>query len=118
MSENWTWPAGLDAVIAAPNHHTVLLENEHVRVLDTRIEPGELTPLHTHRWPSVYYVVSWADFIRRDGEGNVLVDTRQKPKGPVPKVIWSEPLPPHTLENAGTVAIHVVSVEIKGGAGD
>lgn len=114
MPENWMWPAELDAVIAAPNHHTVLLENEQVRVLDTRIEPGDVTPLHTHRWPSVYHIISFTDFVRRDGEGNVLVDTRQKPKSPVPKAIWSEPLPPHTLENVGTVAIHVLSVEIKG----
>jgi hypothetical protein len=26
----------------------VLLENERVRVLETRIEPGDVTPVHTH----------------------------------------------------------------------
>lgn len=113
MSDNALWPPELDAIIAAPDHHTVLMENEHVRVLDTRIEPGDKTPIHTHRWPSVYHVLSLTDFIRRDAAGNVLVDTRQKPKVQTPKALWSDPLPPHTLENVGDVAIHVVSVEIK-----
>jgi len=31
----------LDAVAAAPDHHDVLLENRWVRVLDTRLGPGE-----------------------------------------------------------------------------
>lgn len=113
MSGNAKWPPELDAVIAAPKHHIVLLENDQVRVLDTRIEPGEITPLHTHHWPSVYHIISFTDFVRRDGDGTVLVDTRLKPSGPVPKATWSEPLPPHTLENVGDVAIHVVSVELK-----
>jgi hypothetical protein len=30
------WPDALDAMIAAPAHHEVLLENDRVRVLDTR----------------------------------------------------------------------------------
>ena len=52
------WPASLDAMIAAPEHHEVLLENDQVRVLNTRIGPGEETPLHIHPWPSVLYVLS------------------------------------------------------------
>ena len=35
------WPDSLDAMVAAPEHHEVLLENERVRVLDSRIKPGE-----------------------------------------------------------------------------
>lgn len=115
MPDTEQWPPELDAVVAAPNHHTILLENDRVRVLDTRIEPGDKTPVHTHRWPSVYYIISFTDFVRRDAAGIVLVDTRQRPKDPMPKSVWSEPLPPHSLENVGDVAIHVVSVEIKGG---
>lgn len=114
MTDTSNWPPELDAVVAAPGHHTVLLENDRVRVLDTLIEPGDRTPVHTHRWPSVYHIVSLTDFVRRDADGTVLVDTRQAPKGNLPKAMWSDPLPPHSLENVGNVAIHVVSVEIKG----
>jgi hypothetical protein len=49
MSENDAWPADLDALVAAPAHHTLLFENDVVRVLDTRIAPGNRTPVHTHR---------------------------------------------------------------------
>jgi hypothetical protein len=30
-----------------------------------------------------------------------------------PKVLWLEPLPPHTLENVGAAEIRGISVEIK-----
>ena len=51
-------PVDFDALSAAPGQHRLLLENEQVRVLDTRIAPGEKTPLHTHIWPGVLYIRS------------------------------------------------------------
>jgi hypothetical protein len=112
------WPAELDALVAAPNHHRLLLENEAVRVLDTRIAPGDRTPLHTHRWPSVLHVLSVAPFIRYDAAGKVLLDTRNAPApATLPMTVWSPALPAHVLENAGTTEIHVISVEIKRASG-
>jgi hypothetical protein len=75
-------PHPLDAMTAAPHHHDVLLENDQVRVLDTRLGPGERTPVHTHRWPAVLYILGWSDFIRYDPDGNVLVDSRTCPCSP------------------------------------
>ena len=110
----WPWPASLDALSAAPRHHTLLLENDRVRVLETRIPPGELVPLHTHRWPSVLHVLSWSDFIRRDASGAVSLDSRRAGGGgSPPSVGWSEALPPHSLENVGAAEIRVISVELK-----
>src|SRR5213595_1589895 len=71
------WPAGLDALIAAPQHHKLLFENESVRVLDANIPAGEITALHTHRFPASLYIISWSDFVRYDAEGNVLLDSRK-----------------------------------------
>ena len=115
-SAPWPWPDALDALSAAPRHHRILLENERVRVLDTRIAPGDRTPVHPHCWPAVHHLVSWSDFVRRDADGKVLVDTRGRaaPEGS-PCAVWSEPLPPHSLENVGNADLHVVSVEIKTG---
>ena len=112
----WPWPESLDAMVAAPGYHELLLENERVRVLDVRIGPGQLVPVHTHRWPSVMHVLSRGDFIRRDSQGEVLLDTRNaaSPTRP-PAVVWSAPLPPHSLENVGESEIRVISVELKGG---
>ena len=30
-----------------------------------------------------------------------------------PFTLWSEPIPPHTLENIGDRVIHVIAVELK-----
>jgi hypothetical protein len=105
------WPAALDAVAAAPAHHTVLLENERVRVLDTRIAPGEIVPLHTHRWPAVLHVLSWSDILRRDETGTVVLDSRGA--AAPPSIMWSAPLTAHTLENVGSAVIHIISIELK-----
>lgn len=108
------WPENLDAMQAAEDYHELLFENDQVRVLDTNIAPGKTVPVHTHRWPSVMYVMSVCDFIRYDAKGNVLLDTRKlesKPK--VGQVMWSPPLEPHSLENIGDENIRVISVELK-----
>ncbi len=114
MSLASPWPEELDALVAAPAHHRLLLENSRVRVLDTQIAPGQRTPVHTHQWPAVHHVVSWSAFVRRADDETVLVDTRTvSPSAAPPSVLWGEPLAPHSLENVGTTLLHVISVELK-----
>src|SRR5262245_44117029 len=111
---DWPWPAELDALIAAPQHHTLLLENEFVRVLDTRIPPGETTAIHTHRFPASLYILSWSDFIRYDQDGNIVLDSRTMANSPsLASALWSGPLAPHALKNIGSQSLHVISVELK-----
>ncbi len=113
-NEIWRWPDSLDALVAAPGHHILLLENERMRVVRTRILPGQIVPVHTHRWPGVLFITVWSDLLRRDSVGNVLLDTRQltdKPGLNVP--LWQEPLPPHTVENVGGSEFNAVQVEMK-----
>lgn len=106
--------AGLDALIAAPEHHRLLFENDRVRVLETRIPPGETTGLHTHRWSAVLYILSRSHGVRRDAEGAVLLDTRVSGLGGAAgEATWTAPLPPHTMTNVGSEPIHVVAVELK-----
>jgi quercetin dioxygenase-like cupin family protein len=110
-----TVDATLDAMVAAP-HHQVLLENEHVRVLDTRLLPGEATPVYTHPWPSVLYVLSWSAFVRLDPAGNVLLDSRALPSTPEKgTTLWSAPLPPHSAKNVGEAELRVIAIELKTG---
>ena len=107
----------MDALIAAPLHHSLLMENEFVRVLDTHVEPGDTVPLHTHEWPCVNYFLSFSDFIRRDADGVVLLDTAAAGLVLAPgEARWSGPLGLHTLENVGSGLLHVLSVELKPGA--
>lgn len=113
-TQSGSWPHLLDAVTAAPDHHEILFENEAVRVLDTRVRPGERVPVHTHRWPSVVYVIGTGDFIRYDADGRVVLDSRNADidleHG---AVVWLPPLSPHSVENVGDTEIRSVSVEIK-----
>jgi hypothetical protein len=115
--ELWPWPDSLDAVIAAPQYHRLVLENERVRVLDTRIPAGDIVPVHTHRWPAIYYTIAPGDFIRRDVEGNVLFDSRSVPGMlSASAANFIECLPPHSVENVGPAEIHLISVELKDSA--
>ncbi len=110
----WPWPDSQDALIAAPNHHRLLFENERVRILEVRIGPGQLVPVHTHRWPSAVCVVSSSDFIRCDAAGNVLFDSRTAgPPPSKPIVQWTEALPPHSVENIGKSEILLFTTELK-----
>jgi mannose-6-phosphate isomerase-like protein (cupin superfamily) len=112
--EQWPWPADLDAMKAAPGYHTLLFENEHVRVLDAHVRPGETVPVHTHCWPGVLYILGVSDFVRRDPEGNILLDTREAPShAPVGSSVWGDALTPHTLENVGHEVLRNITVELK-----
>ena len=93
----WPWPDSLDAVRAAWEYHRILFENEQVRVLEVRIKPGQIVPVHTHRWPAAVYILSASDFIRRDQHENLLFG----------------PLPPHSVENIGSAEIHLITTELK-----
>jgi quercetin dioxygenase-like cupin family protein len=116
-ADRWDWPDELDALTAAPGNHHLLLENDRVRVLLTTISIGAATPVHTHRWPSVEYVITATDFVRRDPDRNVLLDTRAADAKPrASDVLWSDPFPPHLLENVGDTELRVIMVEIKAGA--
>jgi hypothetical protein len=101
----------LDGVIAAPDHHKVIFENDTVRVLETTIRAGDITPLHTHLTPTVMYVISGSHFIRRDEHGATILDTRVDPDFVLPRVLYSASTPRHTLENTGSDDLVVIGVE-------
>ena len=114
MTKDWPWPDSLDALVAAPKHHKLLMEDDRVRVIHTRVLPGETVPLHTHRWPSVLILLGWSDCVRRDENGVVTYDSRTAGKGPkADSAMWYPPLPPHTLENVGENEINTINVEMK-----
>lgn len=104
----------LDAMARAADHHALLLENDRVRVLDTKVRPGERTPVHAHEWCAALYVLSWSDFIRYDPEGNVLMDSRTMVAPPEPRqALWVGPIGPHLVENVGQTDLHILAVEVK-----
>ncbi|MEZ4519074.1 MAG: hypothetical protein R3C44_20405 [Chloroflexota bacterium] len=77
----WSWPdTGCANGLTGTPHSAP--GKRQVRVVQTLIPPGEQTAVHTHCWPGALTILSWSDFVRRDADGNVLVDTRQSPGMP------------------------------------
>lgn len=110
----WTWPESLDAMQAASDHHKILLENDHVRVVEAWVAPADTVPVHTHRWPGVILVARGSHFVRRDARDTVLVDSRQEGAPfKADAVLWGAPLPPHSLTNVGDQELRTITVEIK-----
>ncbi|MFX0557510.1 hypothetical protein ACOCEA_11975 [Maribacter sp. CXY002] len=109
------WPKDQDAVVSAPENHKILLENDKVRVLEVTLAPNELEPVHHHQWPSVLYFMEAGDFIDRDAEGNVIMDSRKIPEPLVfPLTMYKEPEAPHSVENlSDTKLIRLIRVEMK-----
>ena len=109
-----TWPDSLDATVAAPQNHKVVLENDRVRVLEVTVQPGEREPVHGHKWSSVMYVME-EDLIRDyDSEGKLLYDSRtDKARMTTPYTIWMPPQAPHSVENLSKTPLRLLRVELK-----
>ena len=90
-------------------------QNDKVRVLEVTLAPKELEPVHHHQWPSVLYIMEAGDFIDRDGEGNIIMDTRKIPEPLVfPLTMYKNPEAPHSVENlSDTKTIRLIRVEMK-----
>lgn len=112
-----TWPEHLEATVAAPDNHKVLLENEHVRVLEVTLAPGEVEPLHFHRWPSVLHIQQAGDWIDRDARGTVIFDSRKVPPMTFPVTMWKGPEAPHSPVNlSDDIQVRLIRVELKSAA--
>ncbi len=110
-------PATLDGPIAAPDHHRVVFENDHLRVIATVIPPGDTAPLHTHATPHLTIMVSGDAYVRRGAAGEVLLEVHGGDAAPdAPRYSWSDGLPPHTLENIGSSSVVATTIELKGEA--
>lgn len=108
------WPDSLDAVVAAPESHKIMLENEQVRVLEVVIQPGEKEPMHTHRWPSVMLVDQAARIRYYDSRDKLVFETpeiRPTPASLRPNALEPERL--HAVENIDTRPFHAIRVELK-----
>jgi hypothetical protein len=103
----------MDALVAAPASHHVLMENSQVRVLEVVIEPGSREPEHTHESVSVMIVDEPARI--RYYEGSVLrFESPERPGSPAGvQVHWMEPEGPHSVENIDRFRYHAIRVELR-----
>ena len=113
---NATELAAYDAIAAAPDNHSVVFENEKVRVLEVTIKPGEKEPFHVHP-PCVMNVITGAklritEATLNDGKlvtGKTIEvgkDNFQPPPLWIPQGLRS-------VENIGSVTYHAYQIELK-----
>ena len=94
-----------DPTITDPDKYKVIFENERIRVLDYRDEPGAKTSPHDHP-DSVMYALS--AFRRRLTVGGQSSDVSLEHGD----VRWLD-AHSHTGENIGETPTHVIFVELK-----
>jgi quercetin dioxygenase-like cupin family protein len=100
-------PDHTDPTEVSPEKYTVLLENEHVRVVEYVIKPGEKDVWHTHP-PKASYIVSGGKLrITPEGADSFVVEENSG------NAAWMSALGRHFGENVGTTPIRIVLVEIK-----
>ena len=95
-----------DPVEVAPDHYKVLLEDERVRVLEFKDQPGDRIPLHSHPDYLVYFVEPMK---RRFGsaDGKTVDAEAAAGEARALKAVT------HTEENIGDVGAHVLIIEFK-----
>lgn len=108
MSETVIGPDGQQVTLGAVGQE-VVFENEHVRVWEITLEPGEQQPWHRHDNPYLVIALEAADN-RIDalvgGEPRLVHE-------PVGGVVYREPGEVHMLTNRGTTRYRSRLVELK-----
>ena len=97
-----------DPVAVDPKHHKVEFENEQVRVLRIKFDPGETAPMHDHPCAiAVGIQDSELTFTFPDGT------SRQAPLK-LGQVVVPKPIK-HRVENKSDKPVEVILVEMKNG---
>jgi quercetin dioxygenase-like cupin family protein len=97
----------VDGLVSSPENFKLLLENEHVRVLQYTLLPGALDHWHTHP-PRVGYVLSVAKIRVTEADGSTH-DYDEK----TGDTYWGEFSPLHDTLNIGTTPYVALLVEVK-----
>ena len=95
-----------DAVSVAPEVYKVLFENDRVRVLEVRADPGGTSPMHTHP-DSVIHALSDATLVVTSQQGEAR--RAQVTAG----ATWWAAEATHSVENVGTGEVHLIRIELK-----
>ncbi|MBI4005909.1 MAG: cytoplasmic protein [Gammaproteobacteria bacterium] len=96
-----------DPVEVSPLNHTVLFENDRVRVLDYHSNPGDKSLTHSHPDYLVYDLADGYQVRLTSTDG-----TEKAIEGKAGSVTWHEATT-HAVENIGTTNAHALVIELK-----
>ena len=103
-----------EPIIAAGEYHSVVLENDRIRVLQVEIMPGETVPFHQHGMPSIFVTLEPASLLIRDMSGKAIRVVERSSFSDLPHVEWRETPPaPRSVENVDTVSMRALRIELK-----
>ncbi len=95
-----------DVIDVAPEQFKVLLENEHVRVLEFKMKPGDKQEMHTH--PATVHIELTPTKVKiTTPDGKVM-----EAEGKQGEALWVGPVK-HTVENTGNNEMHGYIIELK-----
>jgi 1,4-dihydroxy-2-naphthoyl-CoA synthase len=97
-----------DAAVVAGNAYQVAFENDRVRVLELRMEPGDVTALHAH--PDMVVVMVDGGQFRFGGPHS---STTPADLEIASGTMSFQPADRHTTQNTGTSAVHGFLIELK-----
>ncbi len=95
-----------DPLAVAANVYKLVMENEHVRVLDARFAPGAKAVMHDHPNHVVYVLADGKLKITTPDGKSMNVDLKAG------QAIWM-PVGQHAAENLGKAEAHNLVVELK-----
>lgn len=98
----------IDVLTASPDKYKLVLENDHVRVIEYTLKPGEKDNPHTHP-PKTSYVISGGTFrvYPENEEPFDYVEVQGVTE-------WSDRTSKHYVENIGNTTITILLTEVKG----
>jgi len=123
----WRWTDSMDSVNAAPKNHKVLFENDHVRLLEVTVQPGETENMHGHKYPSVFMMdAPQPKTANRNLEEPAKGPDQGERRPPRPVYegkyptchAMTTPQPPHQITNMDTFPQHFYRMEFKKIDGD
>lgn len=97
----------IDPVVVSPDMYKVLLENQHVRVVEYEVLPGQKDNWHTHP-AKVSYIVAGGSLRITPEQGEPFIVEEK-----TGSTTWFEAVGKHFGENVGQTPVRIVFVEIK-----
>jgi len=114
-SDPSTWDPTLDAVEAAPENHTVLYEDDVIRVVSVSVPAGTTEKPHHHRFPSVFVIDRMVKLRDFNGATNEEIPLPLPKEIEFPITVKFLPQPLHYVQNVDTKSFHATRVEFKKG---
>lgn len=96
-----------DAIAVAPDLHTVIFENDSMRVLKVVVQPGAKAAMHWHP-ENINYVLGAGRLSITKQDGTVVNADLNEGQ------VTSSPAGSHAVENTGDTEVRTVQVELKG----